>query len=107
MFVAELENLRIRVTERTNAGLTRLSEARKISKQDAIEALLVWFLDLDEMLQAMILGQVPDTYGPDVVKLVLRRLADGESRVREPKITSSGLPAPHAGAHAKPERQRR
>lgn len=59
--MAEWENLRVRVPADINAKLTDFSESRRISKQDVIEAMLSWLLLQDELVQAMILGQIRPT----------------------------------------------
>ena len=71
MVVDKLENLRIRVKGEVAEALTEFSNDRRISKQDIVEGLLTWFLDLEDLAQAMILGQVEPS--EDLIQTVLRR----------------------------------
>ncbi len=68
------ENLRIRVLESVNSRLTDFCIEKKISKQDAIDGLLEWFLEQDPMLQLLIVGRVDESYRDQVARLVLERL---------------------------------
>ena len=72
--VDERENLRIRVAADMNERLSQFSSTRRISKQDIIEGMLEWMLAQDDLTQAMVLRQIPAS--PDLVELVLSRLAD-------------------------------
>jgi len=76
MFVAEIENLRIRVEGPLNKSLSDFSDRKKISKQDTINSLLTWFLDQDGLLQSLIVGQIESSDSGQVAEIVLKRIAD-------------------------------
>lgn len=79
MVVSLEENLRFRISRDLKERWTRACEERKISQQDAINALVEFFVDRDELVQLMILGQV--SRSADLVRLALRsdaRLMSGE-----------------------------
>ncbi len=92
MFVAELENLRIRVDAHLNRSFGDFSERKKISKQDAINSLLAWFLDQDGLLQSLIVGQIESDDHTQVAAIVLKRMVDdqqGKGKRRTPPMRGS------------------
>lgn len=53
-----------------------------MSQQELLARLTRWFVQQDEIAQAMILGQVPAT--PDLVEVILHRMADAEPAASPP-----------------------
>lgn len=72
------ENLRFRVSESLKQRWTETCSARKISQQDAINALMEWFVNQQELTQLMITGQV--TASKDLIETVLKRLLHVDKR---------------------------
>jgi hypothetical protein len=66
------------------ADWEKMLSARKITQVAAIDALFRWFIRQDPVVQAMVLGQLPES--DDLVKLVLsrekRRQAERDSHKR-------------------------
>src|SRR4051794_23226777 len=52
-------------------------EARGISQQRAVVALVRWIIEQDPLVQLMIFGQAPAQDHAQLIKLVLDRLEDG------------------------------
>lgn len=76
-----MENLRIRVKRSVNERFSELCTRKRITKQDAIEGLLLSLLmQDDDTVQSMMMGQVEVT--DDLIELVLRRLARKRGEVR-------------------------
>jgi hypothetical protein len=72
-------NLRIRVTQDLKAKLENVCRRKLSSQQDVIETLVEWFVDLDETLQSVILGQIGPRDEATMLKMVLQRLGTNSS----------------------------
>ncbi len=89
------ENLRIRVLESINTQLSAFCADRKISKQDAIDGLLEWFLEQDETLQLLIVGRVPASDQNPIARMVLNRLSERPKKSKR----NPGTPARDFNLH--------
>lgn len=119
MVVAEQEepkNIRFRMDPVRKDRWLALCEAKKISQQDAIEAIIDLVLAQDDTVQSMMLGQTKAR--EDLVELVLRRMAkdqdDLDDLITEAPANGDGpsasapphSPAPARGRGAKSSRKR-
>jgi hypothetical protein len=77
MFMSDLENLRIRVTGQVNEGFAAFCKKRLISKQDAIEVLLEWFLRQQAQIQLLIIGRQDERYVGQIAEMVLQDIKKG------------------------------
>lgn len=55
-------------------------EARGISQQRAVVALVNWIVEQDPLTQLMIFGQAPERDHAQLVRIVLERLGGGKKR---------------------------
>ena len=69
-------NLRIRIDPALKAKLEDVCRRKLSSQQDVIDRLVSWFVDLDETLQSLILGQIGPRDRVTVLEMVLKRLLD-------------------------------
>jgi hypothetical protein len=86
MLVADKENFRFRLDGKLKEEFMEMCEQRKISQQEAISAVIGWIVNADDLMQSMILGQLPAT--DDLVQIVLRRMSkhrDGQPYRRAAK----------------------
>ena len=90
---SEKMNVRFRMDPVRKAKWLALCEAKKISQQDAMEALLDFVFVQDETVQSMLLGQTKAR--DDLIEVVLRRLraAPGKQRInpRRARRTANGV----------------
>ena len=47
---------------------------KKISQQDALYAILDWFVEQEPLIQSMVLGQIP--FDPEIQRMLILRLGD-------------------------------
>lgn len=82
MIVTEPKNLRIVIPAELKDQWNALVEGKGISQQKAIEALVKFLLDQDDLAQSVVLGQVKPT--PDVMRVIFERIAEkaGDPRLR-------------------------
>ena len=73
LVVANVENFKFRVSPDLKKRWLAFCETKRISQRDAIVATVEFLLAQDEVIQSMLLGQVQSS--PDLIELVLRRLA--------------------------------
>ncbi len=71
----DLENLRIRLHAAAKQRLDALWKNKKISQQEAVEQILLWFVEQDDLLQSAILGQIGEERRREVARMVLERMA--------------------------------
>jgi hypothetical protein len=69
-------NLRIRIDSELKSKLEKVCRRKLSSQQDVIDRLVTWFVDLDETLQSLILGQIGPRDQAVVLEMVLQRLLD-------------------------------
>lgn len=83
--VERTHGLIFRVNESTKDRWDAATAGRKISQQEAGRSLVEWFVTLDELTQAMILGQIPAT--EELIEIALRTAAkrpvEGKVRVMQ------------------------
>ena len=82
-------NLRIRVTQDLKGKLENVCRRKLSSQQDVIETLVEWFVELDETLQSVILGQIGPRDEATMLKMVLQRLG------KNPSANKSDSPIAH------------
>ncbi len=92
-------NLRIRINPALKAKLEDVCRRKLSSQQDVIDRLVTWFVDLDETLQSLILGQIGPRDRATVLKMVLKRLLD-DADGKEDLVKGQGQSA-DAGRMAK------
>lgn len=71
----DAEQIRIRVSPDLKAKWSAMLEKRKISQQAAVVALMDWIVDQDPLLQLSIFGQVPESDGANIARIVLNRMS--------------------------------
>lgn len=76
----DTKSFRIRVSPVLKDRYGEMCGARKISEQDAGNALLAWIVEQEPEVQAMILGQLPAN--DDLVETVLRRMQKPRRKAR-------------------------
>lgn len=75
MIVALQENVRIRLAADVKEAWQSTCDAKRITQQAAIDALLRWFTQQDSLMQSLILGQIEEKDCGDVTRLLLERMA--------------------------------
>lgn len=68
----ELENFRIRIPREIKEGWDAMCERKKISQQDAGAALMKWLLEMPDLLQSAIMGQVDPMSQRQVLTLLTK-----------------------------------
>ena len=69
------ENLRVRLTGELKEKFVALAESKNLKQQGAIEALVAWIVEQDELLQSLALGQFAKPMTRlEVARLLLARL---------------------------------
>lgn len=79
---AQRENLRIRLEQPIKERLEAFLKAKKITQQEAMEALIAWMLDQDSLLQSLILGQIEPKDQFEIADIVATRLRNAMKRHR-------------------------
>jgi predicted phage tail protein len=82
MCVADSEQIRVRLQGELKEKWERTLEARKISQQQAVVALLENVVGFDPLLQSMLFNQVPTADRAELSRIVMRRLSAGKSKVK-------------------------
>ena len=57
--------------------IPKLQEIRDwngMTRKELVSRLIVWFCDQDQVIQSLVLGQIPSEIAPDVVEILLLRL---------------------------------
>ena len=67
-------NLRIRIDTNLKLKLEAVCRNKLSSQQDVVDRLVQWFVDLDETLQSVILGQIGPNDQTAILKMVLNQL---------------------------------
>lgn len=80
MLMSLTGNLRFRLDGVLKERWIATCDARKISQQEAVNALIGWFTSQDELTQLMIFQQV--TPKPDLIETVLQRMDQTPASVR-------------------------
>jgi hypothetical protein len=69
------ESIRIRLEPELRAKWQGVLDARKISQQKAVTAMIGWLVEQDPLMQTMLFDQVPETDKAELAKMVLKRLS--------------------------------
>jgi hypothetical protein len=79
MGMSEREIIKIAVTSEAKAAIEAVGERYGMSQIELASRLYTWLAGQDEVVQAAVLGILPEAVAPDVARLVLERLAGGGS----------------------------
>lgn len=73
MVMAQRINLRLNVDADLHTKWTDMCDRKRITQQDAIEAVLEWFLGQDDLAQSGVLGQI--ALVPRLIHILIERAA--------------------------------
>ncbi len=76
-------NLQSRLTEAVDGVLRK----RGLSRTEGVKRLFEWFLEQPQVIQAAILGHLPEDFEQDIAKMVLEKMAQEDTL---PNGVSSG-----------------
>jgi hypothetical protein len=71
---------RIELTVPTRTKLTDVSQSNGMTQVAVLSRIVQWFAQQPETIQAAILGRYPAEIEPDVARLVLERMVDGQGK---------------------------
>ena len=69
--------LRIELTSRANDRVNEMCDRKGMTQVAMLSRLIEWFSEQSEIVQAVVLGQLPAEIAPDIVQLVLKKAAQG------------------------------
>lgn len=78
MFVAQKKTLKVDIDGGIRDRFLLICQRKNISQVGAVEGLLAYFSDLDDVHQSMVLGQVEQSQ--DLTEIVLKRMAAKKGR---------------------------
>jgi antitoxin component of RelBE/YafQ-DinJ toxin-antitoxin module len=78
--VAETENLRVRIGPELKQRFDEMLEARGVTQQRALEAMVEWIVDEDALTQLQIFKQAPLKDRAELSRIVLKRLGAGKGK---------------------------
>ena len=67
--------LRIELTPKAKDRVNEMCERRGMTQVAMLSRLVEWFSEQTELVQAVVLGQLPAEIAPDIVQLVLKKVA--------------------------------
>jgi len=73
---ATRQNINIELADGAKVALERVRQRNGMTQKELVGRLIQWFCAEDEVLQQVILGQIPEAIAPDVARIVLQRIAD-------------------------------
>jgi hypothetical protein len=68
--------VRLELTWRAQAELRRVTERTGCTQMTVSSRLIEWFAKQPDVVQAAILGQIPDDVLPEVIELALKKMAE-------------------------------
>jgi len=74
MLMALEKDLRIRLDTAAKEKIDATFARKKISQQDGVRAIMLWFADQDDLVQSVILGQVAPTTA--IMEMMMERLTE-------------------------------
>lgn len=77
--MTERQIIKIAVSPKAKQAIEAMCERYGMSQIELAGRLYQWAAEQEEVVQAAILGILPDDVAPDIARLVLRRLAEGEA----------------------------
>ncbi|MEX2672218.1 MAG: hypothetical protein WD294_08930 [Phycisphaeraceae bacterium] len=89
--------IKLAVTPKAKAAIESMCDRYGMSQIEMASRLYQWACTQDEVVQAAILGILPEDVAPDVAKLVLKRMAAGEEGAKPLKQAAKKA---KAGSHA-------
>jgi hypothetical protein len=78
--MSERDIIKIAITPQAKRAIEAVCERYGMSQIELASRLYTWLADQDEVLQAAVLGILPDSVAPDVAEMVLQRMADSGGR---------------------------
>lgn len=72
------QNINIELADGSKQQLEEVRCRNGMTQKEIVGRLINWFCDQDEVIQQIILGQIPKQIAPDVAQIVLKRLADAD-----------------------------
>lgn len=77
--MTERQIIKIAVNSKAKQAIESMCERYGMSQIELASRLYQWAAEQEEVVQAAVLGILPDDVAPDVARLVLTRLAEGDS----------------------------
>jgi len=71
---------RIELTLPTRTKLTDVSHSNGMTQVAVLSRIVQWFAAQPETIQAAVLGRYPAEIAPDVARLILERMANGQKK---------------------------
>ena len=75
----------IQVVQKASDAIDQISQRTGLSKKYIVEAVFYWLIAQDEIVQGLILGQIPAELQRDAARLVLERLVKNKKRGASPR----------------------
>jgi hypothetical protein len=105
------EIIKIAVSVQAKTAIERICQRYGMTQIELASRCYIWFAEQEEVVQAAVLGILPDAVAADVARMVLKRLADApKDGVASPASTEPVVPAPlsaEAQRKVKPRRTSR
>ena len=70
------QNINIELADGAKEQLETVRARNGMTQKELVARLINWFAQQDQVVQQIILGQIPAQVAPDVAKLLLERIAD-------------------------------
>lgn len=77
------QNINIELADGAKEQLETVRSRNGMTQKELVARLINWFASQDQVVQQIILGQIPAQVAPDVAKLLLERIADEAPTRRE------------------------
>ncbi len=70
------QNINIELADGAKKQLEHVRSRNGMTQKELVARLINWFSQQDQVVQQIILGQIPAQVAPDVARLMLERIAD-------------------------------